>query len=207
MEGYVKNITKIALFGVGALVSLGLAGIVALVIAARTVAAPDTLGVRDGKLAPCPPTPNCVSTQADDPQQQMEPIAFSGPLATARDTVLTMLSAQPRAEIVAANPDYIHAVFRSPTMQFPDDVEFYFDEEASLVHFRAAARLGRDDLGVNRTRMAQLSATLAETFGPRGEQWRNQEAEVAHQASVITPGSCKRSLRLLSAAPDCGLLV
>ena len=38
---------------------------------------PTTLGVQKGKLAPCPSTPNCVSSQADDIAHQIQPIAAS----------------------------------------------------------------------------------------------------------------------------------
>ena len=35
---------------------------------------PDNLGVKDGKLAPCPGTPNCVSSQSDNPQFKVDPL-------------------------------------------------------------------------------------------------------------------------------------
>ena len=38
-------------------------------------------------------------------------------------------------------------------MMFGDDVEFFFDEADSVIHFRSASRLGYSDLGVNRRRM------------------------------------------------------
>jgi uncharacterized protein (DUF1499 family) len=37
-------------------------------------------------------------------------------------------------------------------------MEVYFDEEAGLIHFRSAARLGQGDGGVNRRRMEQIQA-------------------------------------------------
>jgi uncharacterized protein (DUF1499 family) len=106
-----------------------------------------------------------VSTQAEDALHRIEPIAYSGSMAVARDETIALLRAQPRAEIATTGANYIHAVFRSPTMRFPDDVEFYFDEATALIHFRAAARLGSGDMGVNRARMTQLSAELAYTLG------------------------------------------
>ena len=35
---------------------------------------PENLGVRDGRLAACAETPNCVSTRATDPPHAIEPI-------------------------------------------------------------------------------------------------------------------------------------
>jgi uncharacterized protein (DUF1499 family) len=62
-----------------------------------------------------------------------------------------------RATVLESRPDYIHAVFRSRVFGFPDDVEFLLDEESKQIHFRAAARLGQSDLGVNRARMQSIS--------------------------------------------------
>ena len=44
---------------------------------------PDNLGVTSGKLAACPDTPNCVSTQTSNESQRMEPVVFSRPLPDA----------------------------------------------------------------------------------------------------------------------------
>ncbi|MEM7031384.1 MAG: DUF1499 domain-containing protein [Chloroflexota bacterium] len=41
-------------------------------------------------------------------------------------------------------------------MGFIDDVEFYLDEASTQIEFRAAARLGRDDLRANRKRMEMI---------------------------------------------------
>jgi uncharacterized protein (DUF1499 family) len=41
-----------------------------------------------------------------------------------------------------------------------DDVEFYFDGKAGLIHVRSASRLGRRDFGVNRARVEALRARL-----------------------------------------------
>lgn len=143
------------------LIALGVVGFVGLYVAARLVKAPPHLGVRDGQLAPCPDSPNCVSTQSTDALHAIEPIPYSIGTATAKARLLEVLEAQPRAEVVANEADYVHTVFRSPTMGYPDDIEFFFDEAAGLIHFRSAARLGYGDMGVNRRRMEQLSAQLA----------------------------------------------
>ena len=36
------------------------------------------LGVNNGELTPCPETPNCVSSQAQDKEHFIEPIRFAG---------------------------------------------------------------------------------------------------------------------------------
>ena len=52
--------------------------IVAFYVMSFTAARPSNLGVRAGKLAPCPASPNCVSTQADDEAHCIAPIPFTG---------------------------------------------------------------------------------------------------------------------------------
>ena len=118
------------------------------------------LGVNDGKLAPCPDTPNCVSTQADagDSEHYMPPIELSDAVST--DSIRELVEARARTTIIEQTDSYLHAEFRSQVFRFVDDVEFYLDKEAGLLHFRSAARMGRSDLGVNRKRMGELSAAI-----------------------------------------------
>jgi Protein of unknown function (DUF1499) len=47
-------------------------------------------------------------------------------------------------------------------MGFVDDVEFWLDRTANVVHVRSASRLGKSDLGVNRKRVEQIRTKLAE---------------------------------------------
>lgn len=107
-------------------------------------------------LPPCRRTPNCVSTQTDDPSKLMEPIPYSGPLAAARERLLAVLRALPRTRIVLEEPGYLKAECRSRLFRFVDDVDLLFDDQAKLIHFRSAARLGRRDFGVNRERMDEI---------------------------------------------------
>ncbi|PJF22641.1 MAG: DUF1499 domain-containing protein [Phototrophicales bacterium] len=140
---------------------LGLAGLYFLLVFVVFPALsprPDNLGVSaNGQLAPCPSSPNCVSTQATDKLHAIEPIAY-GDLSTAqaREIILNILNNMERTEIITQRADYIHAEVRSALWRFVDDVEFYFDEDAGMIHFRSASRLGRGDMGVNRRRMEHI---------------------------------------------------
>jgi uncharacterized protein (DUF1499 family) len=51
---------------------------------------------------------------------------------------------------------YIHAEFTSAVFRFMDDVEFYFDSGAKIIHMRSASRIGYSDFGVNRQRMEEV---------------------------------------------------
>jgi uncharacterized protein (DUF1499 family) len=119
---------------------------------------PDNLGVRDGRLAPCRATPNCVSSQADartDPGHYVEPLARASWSALRQ-----LLATLPRVQIVEERPRYLRAEFTSRLLGFVDDVEFYHDETAGLVHVRSASRLGSKDFGVNRRRIEDIRRRL-----------------------------------------------
>lgn len=124
---------------------------------------PDNLGVADGRLTPCPPTPNCVSTQSQDEQHRMEPLSYRGTTAAARNTILHIIRTMPHTTLITNNPHYIHAEFRTQLWRFVDDVEFYFDEETKQIHFRSASRLGQGDMGVNRKRMETIQAAFQQS--------------------------------------------
>jgi uncharacterized protein (DUF1499 family) len=122
---------------------------------------PSQLGVVQGRLADCPRSPNCVSTQADNDDQRMEPIPFSGPPGEARQRLQTLIRQMPRTRIVTSEDQYLHAEFRSALFRFVDDVEFLIDPEAQVIHFRSASRVGYSDLGVNRRRMERIRQEYA----------------------------------------------
>jgi uncharacterized protein (DUF1499 family) len=121
---------------------------------------PDNLGVKDGRLAPCKPTPNCVSSQADpaDREHYIAPLAFNGSMTGLRRAVESM----PRATVVEEKGNYLYAEYRSALMGYVDDVELLYEHEAKLVHVRSASRLGRSDFGVNRERIEKLRALIAD---------------------------------------------
>ena len=142
----------------GLLALLPALGIAGTWLAAAASARPVPLGAPGGRLAPCPETPNCVSTQADpaDLLHGIEPIAYDGSLAEARTRLLGVLEDTPRITIIRSEPDYIAAEARTAFFRFVDDVDIVFDDSAKLIHFRSAARLGEGDLGVNRNRIEDL---------------------------------------------------
>jgi uncharacterized protein (DUF1499 family) len=123
---------------------------------------PDNLGVENGRLAACPSSPNCVSTQAEDDIHKMEPLTYAGSAEEAQARILAILQSMDRVTIVRNEPGYIHAEARSRLFRFVDDVEFALDPAANLIHFRSAARLGYGDGGVNRNRMQSIADAFTE---------------------------------------------
>lgn len=108
------------------------------------------------RLQPCPETPNCVSTLAEDEEHAIAPIAYDLLLPEAKRCLQTALEQMSRMTVVTDEPDYLHVEFRSLIFRFVDDVLFAFDDTAKVIHFRSAARLGRGDYGVNRRRMEKI---------------------------------------------------
>ena len=123
---------------------------------------PDALGVKDGRLARCRRSPNCVSSQADpaDREHYVAPIAFKGTALEAMAAVRKAVEGTGRATVVRHEGGYLYAEFRSKLMRFVDDVEFAADGRSSLIHVRSASRLGRRDFGVNRARVEALRARI-----------------------------------------------
>ena len=125
---------------------------------------PVNLGARDGRLAPCKRTPNCVSSQADvnkDAGHYIAPIRIQGSARDAWAALRSMLRAKPRVELVVYKDNYLYAEFASRIMGFIDDVEFVLDEKAGVIHVRSASRLGRSDFGVNRDRIETIRSRIA----------------------------------------------
>jgi uncharacterized protein (DUF1499 family) len=121
---------------------------------------PANLGVHDGRLAPCPATPNCVSTQAEDAQHRMEPIPLEGTPQEAIERIQSAVAAMPRMKLITQHDNYLHFEATSLLFRFVDDVEFYVDDDAHLIHFRSASRVGHSDLGANRAGMEQIREKL-----------------------------------------------
>ena len=123
---------------------------------------PSDIGVANGRLAPCPSSPNCVSSEADDRIHGIP--AFN--LATEPDRAWSgarkAVLALPRTVLVVDEPGYLHAECRSALMGFVDDLELHLRPAESSIAVRSASRLGYGDMGVNRRRVEGLRATLHE---------------------------------------------
>ncbi|MHA7871648.1 MAG: DUF1499 domain-containing protein [Hyphococcus sp.] len=143
---------KILLFLVIGVVVLAAGAMVFLAMQSRNGAAP---GLVDGVLAPCPASPNCVTSEAGAPASHLV-----APLpAAAWDRLPAVIAAQ-GGKVVMQRDDYIAAEFSTPLMKFVDDVEFRNAGDA--VHVRSASRVGHSDMGANKKRMDALRAALTD---------------------------------------------
>ena len=110
----------------------------------------------NGKLAPCPASPNCVSTQADDAEHRIDAIRFTGSATDVLPKLKRAIATLPRAVVITEAADYLHVECTSLLFRFTDDVEFWIDEPNRVIHFRSASRVGHGDLGANRKRMEAI---------------------------------------------------
>ena len=121
---------------------------------------PTSLGIKDGRLAACPSTPNCVSSDAADASHVIAAFTLSAPPEQAWRALLSALESLPRVKIITATADYVHAECSSAFFGFVDDLELHLRASENLIAVRSAARLGYGDFGVNRRRVEMLRGAL-----------------------------------------------
>jgi uncharacterized protein (DUF1499 family) len=121
---------------------------------------PDNLGVVESRLAPCPSSPNCVSSDATDSAHAVEPFALVVASAQAWPAVRSAVANFSRTRIVDETADYLHAECQSLIFRFVDDLELQIRPTENAVAVRSASRLGHSDLGANRRRVEALRSEL-----------------------------------------------
>ncbi|SHJ52048.1 Uncharacterized conserved protein, DUF1499 family [Malonomonas rubra DSM 5091] len=127
---------------------------------AACVGKPTDIGVHSGKLADCPSSPNCVSSDAQDANHHTKPFQLNSSPEEAWEQIRLEVENLPGSKIVTAERNYLHAECRSKVFKFVDDLELHLRPEKKIVAVRSAARLGYSDFGVNRKRIEQLRSTL-----------------------------------------------
>jgi uncharacterized protein (DUF1499 family) len=137
-----------------------LTGFVLMGIFACAGARPNNLGVKDGRLAPCRPSPNCVSSDAADAKHSVAGFQPALRMAEAWTQLREVVGTLPRTEIISETTDYLHVECRSAVFGFIDDLELHARPAQNLIAVRSAARLGYTDFGVNRRRVEDLRTLL-----------------------------------------------
>ena len=146
------GILKALIYGVLGLVLLGAAGFFVLGLMSQNGEAP---GLAQGQLAPCPDSPNCVSSEAGTVAEKA-----TQPLSVDAWGKLPEVIAAQGGTVTSTSDDYISAEFKSAIFGFVDDVEFRKADDA--VHIRSASRVGYSDAGANAARVAALRGALGE---------------------------------------------
>ena len=114
----------------------------------------DTAG--NTRLAPCPQSPNCVSSRDPRDKHYLQPLRYTGNKEAAYQRLVTLIASHRRARIVAKEADYLKVEFRSAMLRFVDDVEFFFPADQPVIEVRSASRVGYYDFGMNRRRVEDI---------------------------------------------------
>jgi uncharacterized protein (DUF1499 family) len=153
-------IVNVVLLTVGIAV---VAVVVMFAVLSATSRRPGNLDVANGRLAPCPSSPNCVCSQDDDPGHHVEPIRYAGPDPVAK--LASVVGTMSGGKVITSSDDYLYAEFTSRIFRFVDDVEFQVDPASKVIQCRSASRAGHSDLGVNRKRIEAIRKAFADSDG------------------------------------------
>lgn len=120
-----------------------------------------------GRLAPCPRSPNCLSSQADpaDRTHHVEPLPLHGDPATASQRVAEAARQVAGARAGVIIGDQVRIEFTTRSRLFTDDVDLVVDRDAGVVHVRSSSRLGYGDFGTNRWRVEAIRAAWERARG------------------------------------------
>jgi uncharacterized protein (DUF1499 family) len=129
-------------------------GILSILLTACAGERPANLGAKDGRLAACPASPNCVSSQAGDERHRIAPLAFIGDPDAAFARLKQVLARRKDTTVIEEQAGYLRVELR--TTFFVDDGEFLLDPERAVIQVRSASRLGYSDLGKNHSRMEEI---------------------------------------------------
>lgn len=120
------------------------------------------------RLAPCPDSPNCVSSFSDNPRHGIDPFPVPRSGRESLDLLKDIVNATNGSEILWTSERAFAAIFTT-RLGFVDDVQFLLDEKVRVIHVRSASRLGYWDLGVNRKRMEAIRREYLSRIDTRGQ--------------------------------------
>jgi len=123
-------------------------------------------GLVEGRLKPCPDTPNCVSSEfVSDAAHYIEPLVYAADEAAQVLPRLKAIIREMGGSIQAEKTGYLAATFTSSIFGFVDDLELRIDTGQNTIHLRSASRVGHGDLGVNRKRVELLKNSFHSKTG------------------------------------------
>jgi uncharacterized protein (DUF1499 family) len=116
------------------------------------------VGMTNGKFFPCHEKQTCVSTHADESDElhYIKPIHYQSSKEEAMNKIVNILNSLKRTKLIEKQDDYMRYEFITLLLRFKDDVEFYFDDDSKIIHFRSQSRIGGYDWGTNRKRMEKI---------------------------------------------------
>ena len=112
------------------------------------------------RFVPCPPKPNCVSSDDTDEKHRITPYLLKAPAQDAWHGLQNVVAAEQRARLIEVNAVYLHIEVESEIMRFVDDTEFHLRADEGIIAVRSAARNRDRDGGVNRERVEHIRKAL-----------------------------------------------
>jgi uncharacterized protein (DUF1499 family) len=123
------------------------------------------LGMLNNHLRACPPTPNCVTSEQEGTDDYVEPLKVTTTLDDAwRNAKMAIVESG--GHIMTEHDGYLRAYFVTPLMRYVDDVELRRDSRNQVIQIRSASRVGRSDLGANRSRVKKIRMAFAKLNVP-----------------------------------------
>jgi uncharacterized protein (DUF1499 family) len=113
-------------------------------------------GLVNGRLRPCPASPNCVCSEYQD-KSFVEPLYFNESWQEAWERARDLLE-EMGGRLEIEEQGYLRAVFTTRIFRFRDDVELRMKAEKSRIHIRSSSRVGHSDFGQNRRRVKKIRA-------------------------------------------------
>ncbi len=162
---------------------MALLGAMMSCLAACVSAYAPAFGVREGRLAPCPDSHACVSSQAEDPEKAIGPLVYTSGRELARQDLIRAIYHFHGARIVSSHRNYLRAEFPSAAAKDRDRSEYYYESDAAIddvefylvpgdkqVEVRSVSRLGLVDMGENRRRIESLRGLFAAMQAQHGSR-------------------------------------
>jgi uncharacterized protein (DUF1499 family) len=112
------------------------------------------------KLALCPASPNCISTEEESSIHSLDAPTLKVAAEQAWPAVVAAVAVLPRTTLTYQGHYHLRAESRSWLFRFTDDIEIYWDAKNNQLAMRSASRLGYSDLGVNARRLKKIIAEL-----------------------------------------------
>lgn len=114
------------------------------------------MGMHDGSFAVCGEADDCVSSQATDPQHKIAPIKAHGDSEIVMVDLGNSIESIFGGRVLLVEDNYLRAEFKSTVMRTMDDAEFFYDQQAGVIHIHAISRGDFFDFDGNRDRIEEL---------------------------------------------------
>lgn len=118
------------------------------------------LGVSEGRLSPCPSSPNAVSSQSESEEHRVTPLPAGGTPADSMMRCRAACLAEPGTRLVSESDSYLRFEVVTRWWRFIDDLECLYDPVSNVIQVRSSSRIGHSDLGTNRRRVERIRRRL-----------------------------------------------